>query len=244
MFVDLMCFFVRHWSLISIANAGLIVLFAVIIVACIPSAPQVSGDSCTVVPGCGESPSDTVCTLTSVIDETVLEECKVRPGNDCEETTAATTCTLTPQQLNADGDVVDGTGTCAVATGSGRCNYIAPVVEVEGSCAVATDEDGAASGTGSCEYVAPVSGDFLDQTWALILQVVATASICLATKLEGANSEAAIAVRLLCIVLSFAAVRLIINGLAGLAVGASEAENNEEDSSLGVAVKCSCASDS
>ena len=94
------------------------------------------------------------------------------------------------------------------------------------------------------EYVAPVSGDFLDQTWALILQVVATASICLATKLEGANSEAAIAVRLLCIMLSFAAVRLIINGLAGLALGAKEAENNEEDSSLGVAVKCSCASDS
>ena len=87
----------------------------------------------------------------------------------------------------------------------------------------------------------------LTQSHKDIVSIAVDASnlcICLATKLEGANSEAAIAVRLLCIMLSFAAVRLIINGLAGLALGAKEAENNEEDSSLGVAVKCSCASDS
>ena len=224
----------------AMINAALIVLCAAAIVVCLPSAPPVSGDSCTT---CPDGPDTTVCILTSVVDEAVVEECRVIPGSECDESTAATTCTLTAQQLNA-GNVIDGTGTCAVATGSGNCEYIAPVAEVEGSCSVSTGDDGAASGTGSCEYVAPVSGDFLDQTWALILQVVATASICLATKLEGANSEAAIAVRLLCIMLSFAAVRLIINGLAGLALGAKEAENNEEDSSLGVAVKCSCASDS
>ena len=149
-------------------NAALIVLCAAAIVVCLPSAPPVSGDSCTT---CPDGPDTTVCILTSVVDEAVVEECRVIPGSECDESTAATTCTLTAQQLNADGDVIDGTGTCNVATGSGRCDYIAPVAEVEGSCSVSTGDDGAASGTGSCEYNAPVSADLSNQAWALILQL-------------------------------------------------------------------------
>ena len=99
------------------------------------------------------------------MDDDVAEECTPIPGTECEEFTATTTCSLTPRQLNG-GDVVDGTGTCTVATGSGSCSYTAPAVSGDGSCAVA-------SGTGSCTYT-PSETPISNYKIACFLQLMTT----------------------------------------------------------------------
>ena len=55
----------------------------------------------------------------------VDEACTLTLGTAPQETTAATTCTLTSVDAAANPAVV---GSCAVATGSGSCAYVAPVV--------------------------------------------------------------------------------------------------------------------
>ena len=67
----------------------------------------------------------------------VVEACTMTPGTTAEETTAATTCTLTAADAAANPAVV---GSCAVATGSGTCAYVAAGT---GACV----EDG---GDGTC----------------------------------------------------------------------------------------------
>ena len=52
----------------------------------------------------------------------VVEACTVVAGTPEEESAAATTCTLTPVNHNTQ-----TAGSCAVATGSGSCQYVAPV---------------------------------------------------------------------------------------------------------------------
>ena len=54
----------------------------------------------------------------------VSEGCTVTAGTDLEEAAVATTCSLTPVDAAATPAVV---GSCAVATGSGSCEYVAPV---------------------------------------------------------------------------------------------------------------------
>eukprot|EP01043_Picozoa_sp_COSAG02_P043633 COSAG02_NODE_3819_length_6190_cov_2.979806_1_plen_1966_part_10 len=101
-------------------------------------------EGCDITPGTDveETADPTTCTLTAF----VKEGCGVTPGTDLEEAAAETTCLLTRADADATPAVV---GTCAVATGSGSCEYVAPVV---GSCSVAT-------GSGTCSYVAPITAD-------------------------------------------------------------------------------------
>jgi hypothetical protein len=69
----------------------------------------------------------------------VMEGCTMTPGTTEEEDTAATTCEMTPVEVNAAPPVE---GSCAVATGSGRCEYVVP----------------AASNRAACDYTAAVPG--------------------------------------------------------------------------------------
>jgi len=66
------------------------------------------------IPSTGSSPTAAVCGATP-------ESCTVIPGTTDEETAEATTCTLTAADASATPAVV---GSCAVATGSGTCNYV------------------------------------------------------------------------------------------------------------------------
>eukprot|EP01046_Picozoa_sp_COSAG06_P039502 COSAG06_NODE_4678_length_4043_cov_2.397059_1_plen_1178_part_01 len=98
-------------------------------------ADEAQGCGITVGTDTEETAEATTCTLTAVVSE----GCTVTAGTDLEEAAEATTCSLTRVDAAATPAVV---GSCAVATGSGSCEYVAPVV---GSCAVAT-------GSGSCSH--------------------------------------------------------------------------------------------
>jgi hypothetical protein len=70
----------------------------------------------------GSSGLDIVFASDSSGVEGGVEGCTVVAGTAAEETTAATTCTLTAADAAATPAIV---GACAVATGSGTCTYVA-----------------------------------------------------------------------------------------------------------------------
>ena len=111
--------------------------------ACFSASPEgcevddiaIAGDAataCTLTPmaHAGATPASCVATTAG---NAVVEACTMTPGTAAEETTAATTCTLTAADAAANPAVV---GSCAVATGSGTCAYTA--VSDDEVCAAVT----------------------------------------------------------------------------------------------------------